>query len=214
MSDEEQEAPFQLTSLHVRRARDGDPESLTWIVERFSPLILADARYRLGAVLKRLYDPEDLVAEVWAVALPKLAELPARDGRFTPVILKFLSTTLRNKVNNLVQKHILGKPSNESIDRGADDEPGSAPLADDKLTGIVTRAARKEAEKLISEGLDRLGEDDRTIIILRGIEQHPYKAIASVLNEDAKTLSVRYSRALKKLRELLPNSVYDEFIED
>ena len=75
-------------------------------------------------------------------------------------------------------------------------------------------SALQSAEKLISEGLDKLGEDDRTIIILRGIEQHPYKAIASVLNEEAKTLSVRYSRALKKLRELLPNSVYDEFIDD
>ena len=38
----------QLTTFHVRRAREGDAPSLEWIVNRFAPVLLANARYRLG----------------------------------------------------------------------------------------------------------------------------------------------------------------------
>ena len=52
---------------------------------------------------------------------------------------------------------------------------------------------------------------DREIIVLRGIEQHAYREIAVLLNEDAKALAVRYQRALEKLRQLLPSAIFDEF---
>ena len=95
--------PEALTSLHVRRAADGDGGSLSWVVSRLSPLLLAQATYRLGSRLRALYEPEDLVNETWAVTLPKLAELPARDGRLTPVLLRFLSTTLLHRIQSLVR---------------------------------------------------------------------------------------------------------------
>ena len=56
---------------------------------------------------------------VWVVALPRLPELPPRDERHTPVLLKFLSTTLLYRINNLVQKHIRGKPGRVRAAGGA-----------------------------------------------------------------------------------------------
>ena len=61
----------QLTTFHVRRAREGDAPSLEWVVNRFAPVLLANARYRLGKGLSKIYDPEAIVNDVWAVALPK-----------------------------------------------------------------------------------------------------------------------------------------------
>ena len=92
------------TTLHVRRAREGDLTSLGWLAERLQPLLLAQARYRLGSL--RAIEPEDLVAEAWCVALPRLAELAPREGRVTPVVLRFLSTTLLRLANNHVRREV------------------------------------------------------------------------------------------------------------
>ncbi len=208
--------PAFATSLHVRRAREGNDESLTWIVERFSPLLFANAKYRLGATLRTHYDPEDLVNDVWLTALPKLGDLPARDGRYTPVLLKFLSTTLFNKVSNLIQKHIQGKPKRQRRASSDDDTTGRAMVDSlpDPVAGVITKIARREAEDLVLKGLDALDADAREIIILRGIEQHPYDELSTVLGATPKALSARYRRALKKLRLELPSSIYAEFDDE
>ena len=41
-------ADQNLTTLHVRQAVAGDLDSQSWIIERFTPLLLAQARYRSG----------------------------------------------------------------------------------------------------------------------------------------------------------------------
>lgn len=54
-------APLGGTTPHVRRAIGGDHASMGWLVERFSPLLLLQAEYRLGRTLRGRFDPEDLV---------------------------------------------------------------------------------------------------------------------------------------------------------
>jgi RNA polymerase sigma factor (sigma-70 family) len=204
------------TSFHVRQAREGNRSSLEWLVKKFSPLLLAGARYRLGRVLGALYDPEDIVNDVWLVALPKLPGLADRDGRYTPVLLKFLSTTLLYRVNNLVEKHIRGKPCKESAAASAGDTTGADPvdrLADDR-TGIVSRMLRREEVDVVSAALERLEAKDREIVILRGVEGQPYKEIEVLVGRDAKVLAVQYQRAIEKLRGKLLGSVFDEMESD
>src|SRR5262245_47363366 len=104
-----------LTSFHVQRAESGDAESLDWIVRRLSPLLLAQADFRLGPRLRRLHDPEDLVSTVWAITLPRLGELGAREGRKTPVLLSFLTTTLLNRVNGWVKTDIAGPRGRQAV---------------------------------------------------------------------------------------------------
>ena len=203
----------QLTSYHVRCARSGDADSLEWVIRKFSPLLAANARYRLGKVLGQIYEPEDLVNDVWLVALGRLPDLPERDGRYTPVLLKFLSTTLIYRINNLVNKHIRGKPKRErggGGDREEADGVGVDLPAD--TVQIVTRLCRQEVRDAVAEAISGLDERERSLVILRGIEQQPYREIALVVGGDAKVLAVQYQRALKKLRERLPGSVFEEFV--
>lgn len=202
--------PLALTSYHLRRARGGDEESLTWLIRRLSPLLLAAAEHRLSRTLRVLYDPEDIVADVWLVALPRLAELPDRDERFTPVLLRFLTTTLSYRIQNLVQKHIQGKPPRHLGEEGQDPFGGVAA----RTTDVVRRAAQREAQDMVTAAIGRLEPPDRDILILRGIEQHPYQEIGVVLGADPKVLAVRYARALERLRRVLPGSVFEELIEE
>ena len=207
--------PSALTSYHVRRARRGDEESVAWVVKRFSPLLRAAADYRLGRVLRPLYDPDDIVQDVWLAALPRLPDLPPRDGRHTPVVLKYLSSTLLYRVNNLVRKHIRGKPRREEAQGGGDNEAVD-PV--DELpattTDVIRRLARQERKGLVHQSLDKLEPRDREILILRGIEQHPYKEIAALVGADPAALAVRFQRALEKLRRELPGSVYEELADE
>jgi RNA polymerase sigma-70 factor (ECF subfamily) len=208
--------PALVTSYHVRRARGGDRESLDWLIERFSPLLRAAAEYRLTKSLRRLYDPEDIVNDVWATALPRLPELSPRDERYTPVLMKFLSTTLLYKVRNLVEKHIRGKPPREEARGPRGEDASGDPL--DRLaaggTGVASRLGREETRDLVAASLAKLDPRDREIIVLRGIEQHPYREIAAIVGDDPAVLAVRYQRALEKLRRALPGSVYEEFEEE
>ncbi len=208
--DDESETGPALTTFHVRRARDGDERSITWVIERFSPFLLTAAQYRLGKILRELYDPDDVVQDVWLVTLPKLKEISPRDERFTPVLLKFLSTTLRHKIQHLLEKHVQGKPRKSKA--SSDDEGGTAPVdeLEARVTTILRRLERREAADAVGAALQQLEDRDREIIVLRGIEQHAYKDIGTVLNVDPKILAVRYQRALEKLRRELPGSIVEE----
>ena len=179
----------------------GDSESLESVVRRLSPLLLAAAEYRLGAALRTHVDPEDLVNEAWLVALPKLGALNERDGRMTPVLLKYLTTTINYRINHLLRRRIRG-PVKPSADR---DWLAQVPT---EASGVITQALRHESLGTVRECLDELGTQDREIILLRGIEQNTSKTVAVLIGLTVAAVDKRYSRALKRLRERLPKSAF------
>jgi RNA polymerase sigma-70 factor (ECF subfamily) len=201
-----------VTTMHVRRAVAGDTESVGWLVERFAPLLLAQARMRLPAEFRSVVEPEDLVQDAWAVALPRLGELPARDGRMTPVVLRFLGTTILYRVSNLMQRRLertLRAPDTTGAEGGArlSQLPASESLA-------LTRAIRGENCRLVLDALDRLDETDRRIVVMRGIEEAPVAEVAAILRMKPNTVTVRYRRLLAKLRAALPRSIFDDLDDD
>lgn len=196
------------TIAHVRAAVAGDDPSVTWVVERLTPLLLAQAHARIGSQLRRVLDPHDLVQEVWSIGLPKLHLLAGRDGLDGRLVLAFLARILLYRCNDLVRKHLVGKPRST----GGTGDALSQILG--RHTGVVTQAVRAERQLAVREAIDRLDEDDRRLVVLRGIEQNPVHEIASVLGLSENLVSVRYRRALAKLREWLPGGVFDELHPD
>jgi RNA polymerase sigma-70 factor (ECF subfamily) len=185
----------------------GEPPSLDWIAARFSPLLLAQASHRLRGPLRQVIEPEDLVQDVWVRALPNLAGLQPRDGRLTPVVVKFLGTALLNRLNSLLQKRLESGRGGDS----AGDEPGAA--LDDDATRALTRIVRAERASAVRAAIEELAEEDRAVVVLRGIEQNPVQEVAVLLGMLPNTVTVQYRRALEKLRAKLPGSVFDEFPE-
>ncbi|MFT7618106.1 MAG: RNA polymerase sigma factor (sigma-70 family) [Planctomycetota bacterium] len=208
-SNEEERDPTA-TSYHVRGARDGDELSLEWVVSRFSPGLLATARYRImqGNFLSKT-SPEDLVAEVWLIALPSLAGLSPRDGRFTPVVFKFLSSALKNVIRRQAEKNQRRK----RIAPGAESSPGSHWNVADGVSDVVSRAVRKELIGTVHSAIDQLGDMDREVLILRGIEQRSLEEVAILIGESTGTVATRFHRALSKLQQLIPGTVFDDIKE-
>ena len=185
----------------MRQAQEGDRESLGWLVARFTPLLLLQARHRMGPQLLAKHDPEDVVNDVWATALPRLPGLPERGGRHTPVILRFLSTTLLHRINNLLRLR--------ATDSGPD---GATPLDSlpEETPGPLTRAAGSEDQELVLAALGELGERDREVIVLRVLEGVPNPEVARLLDLEPNTAAQVYRRALERLRQRLPGAVFDD----
>lgn len=192
--------------MHVRRAVDGDGPSLAWVVNRLSPLLLSQARYRLGS-LARHYPPDDVVHDAWLVALPHLGSLQARNQRLTPVLLRYLSTAMLHAINNFARRHARGGGA------VAPSAPDLGALPSD-ASGVVSRVLRQERAQAVTDAIDQLDERDREVIILRGIEQLPLQTVAGLLGVTAEATSMRYSRALRRLRGQLPGSVFDELDDE
>ncbi|MCR9245248.1 MAG: sigma-70 family RNA polymerase sigma factor [bacterium] len=202
--------PGQLTSQHVRRAVDGDAASMSWLIERLNPLLIAQARWRMGAALSRVCEPADLVHEAWLVLLPRLDTLPPRDGRMTPVLLSFLSTTILHKTQNLLRREARRRLQTGSAGDGED------PLLElgGPQSEVVSAVVRREAETQIREALEELNEQDREILLMRGIEQQETEAVMELLGLSRDAVYKRYARALTRLRERFPNSVFDELRDE
>ncbi len=193
---------IELTTLHVRGAVDGDLNSLQWLVERFSPLLYAVAANRLGPALQASLDPADIVQDVWAAVLPKLGTLELRSPRVTPVLLSYLTTGVVNRIRDQVEKYLTQRLTRDSDDEVLED-------LRDPVSGILTKAVRSEAVGRVHRALAELGSGDREIVIRRGLEQQPLSVVAGQLGIEPGTAAVRYHRAMKRLKERLPDSLFE-----
>lgn len=195
--------------MHVRRAVEGDSKSVEWVVEHFTPALLTQISYRLPKALHLGHDPEDILNDVWIRTLPRLADLVERAGRYTPVLMSFLSTTVLNHINNLAAKQ--ARRNRATADTPAAGSPRELPQ---ETIGIVTRASRRDAYYYVMKAIDGLSERDRAVLVLRGVEQLSNEAVAERLDVTPTNAATIYNRALARLRELLPDSVFAELAND
>lgn len=192
------------TSIHVRRIAEGDIESVAWVVQRFTPLLLAQAETRLTAALRQVYDPSDLVQDVWSRVLVHLKDLAPHDGSYSLAVLKYVSAALVRRVINLIERRVAGLPAEYLTDSFRD---AAIP---DTASGVVTRVIRDERRGLVHAAIDALEPKDREILVLCGIEQRPAKEVAVMLEISPNLVSQRYRRAVERLRDQLPKSVFDD----
>jgi DNA-directed RNA polymerase specialized sigma24 family protein len=180
----------------VPRRRRPPPRPAGGPAERLSPLLQAHASWRLGPALRASHDPQDLEEDAWAVALPRFKDLGPREGRMTPVLLRFLTTTI-----------LYGAAMAPPDDDAEGDALTRFPA---EQSGVVTAAARRETQGAVAAALAALDEKDREIILLRGIEQQPNQTVSLLLGLTPQAVAMRYRRALDRLRAHLPRSVFDE----
>ena len=200
-------APEQQRDTEVRhaltRAAEGNLEAYGWLVARFTPLLLASARRRHLKSFRAALDPEDVVQDVWVRSLPHLTKLDTRGRPAHLALLGYLTVAIANRYRDLALKAARDLPltvENDPIDN-----------ATAQTTGVVSKAARNEQCDQLREALEDLDGVDRDIVVLRGIDQLPADAVASILNMRPNTVSKRYQRVLPKLRRRLPASLRDLF---
>jgi len=198
------------TSIHVQRAIGGDRESAAWVISHFQPLVEAQVRLRLGRNGGH-EDVEDLVEDLWLVTLRRLPELRPRNGRYAPVLIRFLGTSALQLCNNFLRRRIRHGKGDAPRDRKE-----RSPVPDDfarESRGVLSRAVLSDLCAKIERCLAGLEPAKRDVLVLRIMEQRTNQEIAEILRIEPNTVAVRYKRALEDVRERLPAGVFEDLWE-
>ena len=195
-----------LDENRIAQAAAGDQSAIEALVLGTSPVLQAQARMRIGSDLGASFDPADLVQEAWLIALPRLGALVDRHGPRLPVLLRYLGSIILNRANYHLRRSFRGgTPSmldaETVVEAGAPSNAGLAALVD-----------RESCERLLS-ALEKLSEDERRVVELRGFESWTNAECAEILGLDGNVVAQRWRRARERLREDLGRTLLDQ-IED
>ena len=114
------------------------------------------------------------------------------------------STWLYRLVSNAAIDH-LRKTKHQRGNVSLDDEELNLD-APDRAPGPQESAEGKELQQMVQDGLMALGDDHRTVLVMREVQGLSYEEIAGKLGIDLGTVKSRISRARTTLRKILLKS--------
>ena len=196
----------EMTQL-LERARNGDPSAVEALLARHREPLQHMVRSRLDPALHQRLDASDIVQDVMLEASQRLSDYLREPA--LPFHL-WLRQMAHDHVIDAYRKH--RKAQRRSLDREQSLAPAAwsdqssielaACLRDPELTP-ASAAMREELQRRLHEMMDRMDAEDREILLMRHVEQLSNQQIAGLLGLTEAAASMRYLRALKKLRVLL-----------
>ena len=192
--------------LHARGVN-----GLAELFDRYRDRLRGGVRVRLDARLCGRIDASDVVQEAFLEAEGRLAEY-LKDPKLSPFVwIRFLTM---QRVLILHRHHLEAKQRDARRERALDrqaPEASSVNLAalimDSQQPTPSREAQRAEQYLQLQQGLEQMEEADREVLALRHFEHLSNEEVAEVLGISLAAASQRYYRALKKLKELLPDSL-------
>jgi RNA polymerase sigma-70 factor (ECF subfamily) len=191
----------------LRQARQGDAQALGQLLVLHRERLRLMVRLRLDRRLQGRLDPSDVVQEAYVEAAERFGDY-ARD----PDMPFFLWLRFRTAQKLLVlHRRHLGAHARDasrevSLYEGALPEASSAALAA-QLVGHRTTpsqaAMRAEMQRRLQDALNDMDPLDREILALRHFEQLTNAECARVLGLRESAASMRYARALLRLKDIL-----------
>ena len=170
------------------------------------------AAQAMDPVLSRRFSPEDVVQETMATVSADAS--PFMSNQEIPLDFR-LRTALLQTVKQLERRHLgtAKRDAYREVDPeqygGETSRPGMVDLVADTATSPLSRIARQDRYALLHQALGRLDDNDRAILELRHEEGLGNAECAALLGIGEKAASLRYVRALKRLKDALHD--YSEF---
>jgi RNA polymerase sigma-70 factor, ECF subfamily len=178
LSQEDQKAQEAKTAQEDQRLHEGlqrgDTQVLAEVLQLNRNRMLRSVRMYSDSRLAKRMCAEDVVQEVYLAAAQRLAHY-AQDGREVAQVSPGLDATSRALAKEL---------------SGSITTPSGATM-------------RAETNELLIAALDNLAPADREIIALRHFEDLGNSEIADVLGIEEKAASIRYVRAIRRLKQAL-----------
>jgi RNA polymerase sigma-70 factor (ECF subfamily) len=191
------------------RLRGRDPEALAELFSEHRDRLWRMASFRMDRRLIGRIDPEDVLQETYLAAAARLEHYDA-DASSSPFV--WLRMVLMQTLTDL-HRHHLGTQMRNAYREVA--LPGchypqmtSASLAA-QLVGHFTSpsqaAAYEEMLAKVEQAVGAMDPLDQEVLALRHFEELSNSETAEVLGIQQSTASMRYVRAIKRLRETLSN---------
>ncbi len=191
----------------LANARDGDVEAVNRLLERHRESLRRMIDMRLDRKIRQRVDASDVVQDVLVDAHRRM-----KDYLSSPAMPFHLWLRQMAK-DRLIDAHRRHRgAARRSLDReqplviaGTDDRSTielAAQLWDREMTPAEAATVR-ELQQRFAAAVEQLDEQDREVVLMRHFEQLSNSEVAEALGLNAPAASMRYLRAMRRLRELL-----------
>lgn len=193
-------------------ARDGNEMAVDALLQRHRDSIRRLVQMRLDRKVRRRVDVSDVVQDVMIEASGRMDKYLADPQMAFHLWLRQIAW---DRIIDTYRRH--RGSARRSVDREqplgfAGDEDSSAQLAiqlQDQGATPAAIATRREIAQRVEAAIDRLDEHDREIIIMRHYEHLSNQEAAEALGLHPPAASMRYLRAVRRLREVLQGDSSD-----
>ncbi len=191
----------------ILRLKDGDADALAELFSRHRERLARGIRFRLHPALQRRVDVEDILQEVYLRASQRIATFA---GFSTQSFFVWVRMIAAQALIDLHRRH-LGAQARDAA-REVHGLGGHKPLATSTSmafelaadrTSPSQAAIRKEMAEQIERAIESMDPIDREIMALRHLEELSNSEVAEVLGIQEKAASIRYVRALARLKKIL-----------
>lgn len=189
------------------RLADGDEHALASLFSQHSERLWQMVHFRMDRRLKGRIDEEDVLQEAYLDAAQRIQHYEDH-GPNSPFL--WLRLIVAQTLANVHRRHLGTKKRSVSreVPIGAAFSPHdtSVSLASEllgRLTSPSFAAIRGEVAQRLQEALDKMAPLDREVLALRHFEELTNKEVAELLEIQPKAASIRYVRALDRLRTIL-----------
>jgi len=187
-------------------AKQGDASAVNQLLDRHRRAVQRMVRMRLDQRIRARIDVSDVVQDVLVEANRRL-----RDYLDNPTMAfhLWLRQIAKDRIIDAHRRH------RGSAKRSVDREQVAAPLGEerssielaaqlcDRQLTPAAAATQQELARRVEQSLADLGEQDCEIIIMRHYEQLSNQEVAEALGLTEAAASMRYLRAIRRLRALL-----------
>lgn len=201
----------------LRRIHGGCTEAVAELYSQYRKRLYLLVSYRLDSRLKGRVDPDDILQEAYVDVVNRIQHFV--DNPATSIYVWFRMVVMQT-MTNVHRRHLAARKRDAKLEvtvqpnSSTDSTVASlAQLLSGHLTSPSQAAIREEQTRQLTEALEKLSELDREILMLRHFEELSNTEVAEVLNIETQAASVRYFRAIRRLRavaEKLPGLGIDE----
>jgi RNA polymerase sigma-70 factor (ECF subfamily) len=190
------------TCRDLEEVRSGDASAFERLFARCQPDLRQFVARRLDPRARTRLDPSDVVQETQLEAYRRMDDYLRR--RPMPFRI-WLRKTAYERLLKLRRHHV--EAARRSVNRELDlPDRSSLLLARPFLDAAASPSrqfARRELARRVRQALAELAESDREVLLMRNVDQLPYREIACMLDVEPAAVRKRYGRALLRLRKLL-----------
>ena len=193
------------TDTVLQRLRSGDKQALAELFGQHRDRLWHIVNLRLDERLQGRVDADDVLQEVYLDAADRIGHfINEHSGSFF-VWLRLIAT---QTMANVRRRHVNAQMRDvrREISMYSAQHPASTSLALQLLGRLTTpsRAAmREETARQLEQAIERMPAVDREVLTLRHLEELSNKEVAEVLGIQTKAASIRYVRALKRLKDIV-----------
>jgi RNA polymerase sigma-70 factor (ECF subfamily) len=201
------EPPVDDETPLINRIIRGDKAALAELFTLYRPRLWRMVNFRLDPRLRGRVDPDDILQDAWVNAVTRIQSFLTDASRSCFIWFRLI---VQQTLVDVHRRH-LGADKRSAARERSLFQPGHADSTSTSLafhlqahlTSPSSAVVRAEQAQQLDTVLQGMSEIDREVLALRHFEQLTNAETAQVLDMSEQAASVRYVRALQRLRKVL-----------